>query len=319
MDAPRTRTAPFLLGLVAILAALPLGYFLFLREPPPPPAPPPPPVEAKRPVEKPAERAPLALKLEKIEGTVEVRRGGTWRAAVEQESLQASDTVRTRDGSYAILLGGKALEVRMEEGTEVSVEALTDTLSRLVLGAGMTQVRLRPGSSQKVEVAASGSDAEVSTEEGLFTLSNNGSGTVALATQEGETRFSGQRQVVIVRAGQQSIVLPGRGPSAPTPIPSSLLLKVNWPARPRRQVVVSGETEPGTHVAVGGQRVSADAQGRFSLQLSLQEGANPIRVRARSVGGRLQEEQRALSVDTTPPRPVTVDPGLWNDPPPTKH
>ena len=45
MDAPRSprRSVPFLIGLVAILAALPLGYFLFLHQPPAPPPPPPPP------------------------------------------------------------------------------------------------------------------------------------------------------------------------------------------------------------------------------------------------------------------------------------
>jgi len=122
--------------------------------------------------------------------------------------------------------------------------------------------------------------------------------------------------VVIVRAGQQSVLRPGRGPSDPTPIPTSLLLKVTWPTRPRREVIVSGQTDPGSHVDIGGRIVPADEEGRFSHTLPLQEGANTVQVRALSVGGVRQEEKREFLVDTTPPKKVTVDPGIWNDPNP---
>ncbi|MFL5356242.1 hypothetical protein [Archangium sp.] len=320
MDAPRSsrRSAPFLLGLVAILAALPLGYFLFLHQPPAPPPPPPRVVEAPHPVA-PPKKGPVSLKLETVRGTVEVRRGEQWRAASAGEALRPSDTVRTQEGSYAVLIGGEAVEVRMEPGTEVSVEALTDSLSRFLVGNGVTTVRLKPNSGQALEVRAAGSDAVARTEGGTFTLSNNGAGTVALATFAGEATFSGQRKVVIVRAGQQSVVRPGHGPSEPAAIPTSLLLKVNWPARPRRQVAVSGQTEPGARVDVGGRIIPTDEEGRFSQVLSLKEGTNAVQVRALSVGGLRQEDSRELTVDTTPPKQVTVDPGLWDDPPPKGH
>ena len=319
MDAPRPRrrSTPFLIGLVAILAALPLGYFLFLHQPPPPP---PPPVVEAPPTPTPPKKGPVQLELKEVRGTVEVRRGkGEWRTVGVGEALRPADAVRTRDGSYAVLIGGEAVEVRMEAGTEVSVEALTDSLSQLLLGNGMTTVRIKPGAGHTFELKATGSDAQARTEGGTFTVSSNGAGTVALATLLGEVSFSGQRKVVIVRAGQQSIIRPGQGPTAPTSIPSSLLLKVNWPARPtvtRRQLVVSGQTEPGSHVDVAGQRVPTDDEGRFSHPLALQEGANSVQVRALSVGGLRQENQRALTVDTTPPGKVTVDPRMWTDPSP---
>jgi hypothetical protein len=321
MDAPRPRrrSTPFLIGLVAILAALPLGYFLFLHQPPPPP--PPPIVEA--PPTPPPEKRPVQLELKEVRGTVEVRRGkGEWRAVSVGEALRPSDAVRTQDGSYAVLIGGEAVEVRMEAGTEVSVEALTDSLSQLLLNNGMTTVRIKPGAGHTFELKATGSDASARTEGGTFTVSNNGAGTVALATLLGEVSFSGSRKVVIVRAGQQSIIRPGHGPTDPTPIPSSLLLKVNWPARPtvtRRQLVVSGQTDPGSHVDVAGKRVPTDNEGRFSHSLSLKEGANTVQVRAVSVGGLRQENQRELTVDTTPPGKVTVDPRMWNDPAPQEQ
>lgn len=317
MDAPRSRrrSAPFVLGLIAILAALPLGYFLFLHQPPVPSPPPPHVVEAPHPVTPPV-KGPVQLKLEEIRGTVQVRRGGEWRTARVGESLRPSDAVRTLEGSYAVLIGGEAVEVRMEAGTEMSVEDLTDSLSRVLLGNGMTTVRVKPDAGMTLEVMAAGSDAVARTEGGTFTLSNNGAGTVALATLAGEASFSGQHKVVIVRAGQQSIVRPGHGPSDPTPIPTSLLLKVNWPTRPRRQVVLSGQTDPGARVDVGGRIIPTDEEGRFSHTVSLEEGANAVQVHALSVGGLHQKDERALTLDTTPPKRVTVDPGIWDDPRP---
>jgi hypothetical protein len=323
MDAPRSprRTVRFLLALTAILAALPLGYFLFLHQPPA--AAPPPPAVPRAQEAAPPPQPPVVqreLKLEEIHGTVEVRRGnGEWHPVRAGESLHPSDAVRTLEGSYAVLVNGETVEVRMESGTEVSIEALTDTLSRLMLANGMTTARVKPGTRQTFEVRAAGSDAVARTEDGRFTMSNNGAGTVAVGTQEGEVTFIGQGKVVIVRAGQQSIIRPGRGPSDPSSIPTSLLLKVNWPARPtvtRRQLVVSGQTEPGTQVDIAGKVLSTDEEGRFSQTLPLEEGANTVRVQARSVGGLHQESKRDFTVDTTPPGRVTVDPGMWNDPRP---
>ncbi|MCY1079390.1 hypothetical protein [Archangium lansingense] len=318
MDAPRSprRSAPFLIGLIVILAALPLGYFFFLHQPPAPPPPTPaPPTGPEAPLPQAApEKLPMALKLEEVRGTVEVRRGGgQWRTASVGEALHPSDAVRTREGSYAVIIGGEAVEVRMEAGAEISVEELTDSF-RFLLGNGMTTARLKLGAGQTLEMKAAGSDAVARTEGGTFTMSNNGAGTVALATLVGEVAFSGQRKVVIVRAGQQSIIRPGRGPTEPTPIPSSLLLKVNWPAHPQRKVRVSGQTDPGNQVAMGGRIIPTDEEGRFSQVLPLREGPNSVQVQALSVGGLRQEEKRDLTLDTTPPS-VKVDPGIWDDPP----
>jgi hypothetical protein len=315
MDAPRSprRSAPFILGLLAILAALPVGYFVFLRQPP---APPPPPV-VEAPAPPPPEKRPVEvdLKLKEIRGTVEVRRGdGEWRPASAGEALRPSDAVRTLEGSYALLIGGEAVEVQMEAGAEITVESLTAQLSRLRLGNGMTTIRVSPGASQTVEVKAVGSDAEARTEGGTFSMSNNGKGTVAVGTREGEVSFRGQGKVVIIRAGQQSIVHPGRGPSEPAPIPTSLLLKVNWPTHPRRKAVLSGQTEPGSQVDVGGKRIPTDKEGRFSLPLALKEGPNNVKVQVRSVGGLHQEASNELTVDTTPPSGPTVDSELWEKP-----
>jgi hypothetical protein len=193
------------------------------------------------------------------------------------------------------------------------VEELTDSLSRLLLGNGMATARVRGGAKQSFELKAAGSDAVARTDAGTFSMSNNGQGTVAVGTQEGEVAFVGQGKVVIVRAGQQSIVRPGEAPSDPTPVPASLLLKVQWPAAGtlrKRTLIVAGQSEPGTRLEIAGQPLTPDAQGRFEQKIELKEGANTLQVRAQGVGGTSQEAHRQVVVDTTPPR-LGLDPGLW--------
>ena len=322
----KKRNAPFLIALLAILAALPAGYFFFLHQPAPPPpvaapapAPAPAPTPEPAPAPEPPPEAGLAeLKIQEIQGTVEVRHhheaDAAWKPAQPGEALHPKDSVRTADGSYAVLIGGEAVQVRMEPGTEISVAELTATLSRLKLENGMTTARVRGGGNHTLEIEAVGSGAVARTEAGTFAMSNDGKGTVGVGTREGEVTLLGQGRVVIVRAGQQSIVRPGQAPSDPTPVPTSLLLKVNWPAKAsklkKREVLVTGTTEPGARVELAGKTITPDADGRFSHTVPLQEGRNPVTVRALSVGGLRQEENRELKVDTRAPR-LKVDEGLW--------
>ncbi|MBN1208178.1 MAG: FecR domain-containing protein [Myxococcaceae bacterium] len=301
---PPRRQTPFILGLVLILAALPLGYFLFLHQPPPPPPPPPAPV-APPPVVEQAPEKPVQLEISKVSGTVEVRRGdGAWEAARPGVALNASDSVRTKDGSYAVLIGGEAVEVTMEAGTEVSVELLRDSLSQVLLGSGMATATVRPGTKHTIEVKATGSDAVARTTEGTFTISNDGAGTVAVGTREGEVSFVGNGKVVIVRAGQQSVVRPGAsGPSEPTQVPSSLLRKVRWPAaqQNKREITVQGEAEPGSRLELAGQSFSPNQDGSFTRTVPLKEGTNQVEIKATSVGGTRQEASQKFVVDTKPP------------------
>jgi len=300
----------FYLVLGAILAALPIGYFVFLGEPAPPPREvrPPPLVEQPKFSE---------LKLSEVQGPVEIRRGkGDWQQAKGGDVLQSSDAVRTGDGASAELSSGDAYDVKMEAGTEVAVDELTQSISRLLLGKGMATARVRGAAKHTFEVKASGSDATARTRAGTFTISNNAEGTVAVGTREGEVEFAGKGRVVIVRAGQQSIVHLGEAPTDPAPIPTSLFLKVRWPTSrdlARKKLVLTGQVEPGASLEIAGRSIRVGADGDFSETLTLAEGRNPIRVRARDVGGLEGESSSEVNVDTTPPQ-IGVDRNLWGPP-----
>lgn len=307
----RRSAWPFYALIALILLALPAGYYLFLARPDAPPPPPPPPPKVEPVVEAPK---PVELRLAEVQGTVELRRpDGTWAPASKGDSLKSSDAVRTLDGSVAVLVGGEAWEVRMEPGTEVSVDDLTSSISRILLQNGMATARVKGDAKHTFEVRASGSDAVAKTSDGTFAISNNGAGLVAVGTKEGEVELSGSGKVVIVRAGQQSVVRPGVGPSAPTEIPSSLLLKVKWPERKllkKRRLVVSGETSPGAHVEVGGRVIRARDDGTFRESVELAEGKNRVEVKALSVGGVRATSDADVQVDTRTPA-FGIDRDLW--------
>ncbi|MFO0596950.1 MAG: hypothetical protein U0228_16665 [Myxococcaceae bacterium] len=296
-----------------ILTAIPVGWWLFLREPPAgPPVVPPPVVTVP-------DAGPKAIEIHlgEVNGSVQIRRGldGGWADAQPGDVLNPSDGVRTANGSYAVLVGEETWEVKMEPGTEVGIGELKESITRLLLESGMAKATVKGGGRHTFEVRASNSDAVASTDGGVFTMASNGKGTVAVGSESGEVSFSGGGRVVIVRAGQQSIIRPGQqGPSEPTSIPSSLLLKVKLPSGVLRnpKQVAKGQTEPGALVEVQGRIITVDEKGQFEVPLSLKEGNNALQVRAKSVGGREASQKGAVTIDTIAETPK-IGP-LWDDP-----
>lgn len=306
---PRIR---FALMLIAIAAMVPLAWWLFLAEPS---AQPQQVVVPSAPVGLDAGPRAVEIRLGELTGSVQIRRGldGGWQDAKSGDALLPSDGVRTTEGSSAVLVGGETWEVKMEPGTEVGIGDLKESITRLLLESGMAKATVKGQGRHTFEVRATGSDASASTDGGVFTIASNGLGTVAVGTQSGEVSFSGAGRVVIVRAGQQSIVKPGQAPSAPVTIPSSLLLKVSMPTRKTintPQLVLKGDVQPGSRVEVQGKIVSVDERGHFEVPVSLKEGKNSLSVQARSVGGTQARSSAAVELDTTVKAP-TIDPGLW--------
>lgn len=304
----------FALGLLAVAAVVPLGYWAFLGEAAPPPLPVPE-VPLVQPEQADAGPATPTLRLGPVSGEVEVRQGadGGWVPASEGLTLAPSDGVRTANGSYAVLVGGDTWEVKMEPGTEVGIGELSESITRLLLQRGMARARVQGGGRHTFEVRAAQSDAVASTDGGVFTVATNGMGTVAVGAEAGEVVFGGGGRVVIVRAGEQSLAKPGQAPQTPEKVPLSLLLKVALPGRQvlnTRRVVVRGVVAPGATVEVQGAMGSADADGRFEAPVTLTEGKNRVSVRATSVGGRSATSSHELELDTTVKAPV-IDKNLW--------
>ncbi|MFZ5441200.1 MAG: hypothetical protein ACOZQL_14420 [Myxococcota bacterium] len=306
---PRVR---FALIVLAIAAAVPVAWRLFLAEEPTPPVVLAPPPNAAPAVVDAGAHA-VEIHLGEVTGAVQIRRGATgeWLDAKSGDALQPSDGVRTLDGSYAVLVGEETWEVKMEPGTEVGIGELKETISQLLLETGMAKATVK--GRHTFEVRTANSDAVARTDGGVFTIASNGRGTVAVGTEQGEVSLSGAGRVVIVRAGQQSLVKPGQGPSEPVTIPSSLLLKVALPTKKTvntPKLELEGAVEPGSLVEVQGHIVAVDEQGRFKVPVTLKEGKNTLTVRARGVGGQETRAGGAVELDTTVKAP-TIDKNLW--------
>lgn len=83
----------------------------------------------------------------------------------------------------------------------------------------------------------------------------------------------------MLQEGEQTVVAENSAPSAPTKLPSSLLLKLGRPPPSRlrvRQVEVTGSTSPGAIVTVGGTVFAPNEFGRFKSMVALVDGLSRL-------------------------------------------
>jgi cell division protein FtsL len=67
------------------------------------------------------------------------------------------------------------------------------------------------------------------------------------------------------------------------------------------QIVLEGNTYAGTKVTVNGKDVSVDKKGKFSTEVSLNEGLNEITITAESQTGKKTEVKKAITREYTQP------------------
>ena len=222
-----------------------------------------------------------------LKGRVQVRRAGrgSWRRLRKVARLSPTDEIRTAGGASVELVAGQHV-VQLQPGTQVEVGAITEELTRFLLGAGLVRARARGQRTLQIDSKKGG--AGVSAKNGAFSMSHNGDGTVAVGVQRGRVRVSGGGSTVVLRKGQQTLVPAGGVPAAPRPLSRSLLLKVNWPqkrATNKPRLRLTGKTRAGALVFAMGRPVKVAADGSFTVDVRLKEGENHPRIEARDVGG----------------------------------
>lgn len=288
--------------LVALLGAVPIAYFVVLGRgsgAPAEPGPPSPP----EPV--PAETAVLeALKVTRVAGPARIRRAGKADGGAEArigDEVEKDDVVETGEGGSMQLAAGERFRVDLEENAQVGVREITAELTRVRLHSGLLTAKVKDDPARSFEVESG--DGKVARTRGAdFSVSAGGTGLVAVGVSRGEASFESAGKVVVIKTGHQSLAKMGEGPSAPAPIPKSLLLKVAWPKQGvlnRRKIVVSGSTDPGAHLAIGGHPVTVGPDGRFRQEVFLREGEQFLDATARDVGGHTHTDKSPkLDVDT---------------------
>lgn len=247
-------------------------------------------------------------------GEVTVVRGGVRIGLEPGTELRPDDAIETAPGARLTLAGG-SYEVTLEEGARFDVQEITAELSRFRLGAGLVSATVQDERGRAVEIQAA-NDAVARTTSGAIAVARSGD-VVAVGVQRGTAEFTSAGKAVVLRQGEQSFAAKGERPSAPEPIPASLLLKVSWPserATNQRRIVVTGRTAPGAVVVLGDERVEVQPDGRFTHVVALREGRQRLTARAHGVGGSAHADGPAILLDTRAPDARFDTRELWVQP-----
>lgn len=250
-----------------------------------------------------------------VRGTVEKSdEKGRWELARPGDRLEMDDGIRTGEGSGVTLRLVDDSRVKVEHESELSIQEITEAVTRFRLRQGKIAADIKPNPHRRVEVQASEGEAKVATEGATFTMTTTQDGTMAVAAQAGEVRVAAKGEEVKLTAGNQSTVLPGEAPEVAA-IPASVLLKVDWPPSTRLnipEVVISGKTDIGSRVVVMGRDARVDSEGRFVARVGLEEGSNVVQVITEDVAGNRNEaESPEIVVDTRAPHLRVKDKDLW--------
>jgi hypothetical protein len=257
---------------------------------------------------------PVRLAVARVSGEVILVRGGGRAPLAAGDDLQADDAIETAPGARVELAGG-SYEVALEEGGRFDVQEITAELSRFRLASGLVSARVDDGGARAIEIeTAPGTVARM--RGGDVSVARSGD-VVAVGVRRGDAEFRAGGASVVLHAGQQSTSSRGRAPSAPAPLPPSLLLKVTWPegrVTNQRRIVVTGRTAPGAIVVVGSERVDVRPDGRFTHVVALREGRQKLSARGYGVAGAASSDGPAIVLDTRAPDARFETHDLWVNP-----
>ncbi len=227
------------------------------------------------------------LSIQELAGDVSVDLPGGPVAPAIGAELTGEERLVTGGGSSRVVLSlGQSSRVTVEADSTVQVLGSDDDGVKLALEDGRVRANVRPEDGQLGVVAG---EREVSARDAAFAIGLDPDGTTEVQVGSGEVTLTGFEGAELASGGQRVVASDG-GVSLEA-IPTSLLLKVEWPdERTRKErVALRGVTDPGAEVrvdtATGPIEAKADASGAFEVVLILDEGDNAVEVVATSVLG----------------------------------
>lgn len=247
----------------------------------------------------------VGLTVSNVTGPVErrTRPGEPWRPVRPGEVIHRNESLRTGSGGAAVLELQDHTTIWLWPESEVSAERIDDELARLGVAGGRLDLNVPVRRERSVEVAAEGGATAV-TRGARFSIIVDGAHVATVATREGEVEVVSGTGRVRVPPGMQTRARPGQPPEVVEPIPTELLLAVDWPSTTLRSrtAIVRGRAPVGVLVSVGGTRVVVADDGTFEHTVTLSEGQNRLEVTAEDVmGRRVTRRSPPLRVDTRPP------------------
>lgn len=217
------------------------------------------------------------LEVQQTSGTVRFRRGEQSQPAPVGTRLEAvGDTLETGSRSSAVLaIDTDAGTVYVSQNTTMQVQELRTApngsrLTRLRITRGQARFQIRPfanpDSRLEIETPA-GRSAVRGTEFGVNVQPD---GTTGVSTLEGTVVTEAQNQSVTVEAGQQTLMIPGQAPAAPSRAANRANLTLRWLTLvDDRTVRIAGYTDSINLLEVARVPQSLDRRGQFDILVPL--------------------------------------------------
>jgi len=249
---------------------------------------------------------PISVKIGKVTGRVErLRQDETWTPAREGEDIALDERVRTGDDGTAVLNVGGQSTITLQPKTEASVAKLTETVSQLRLQKGRVRAVTEEGRS--VEVLTGSSDVRVdSTGASDFVAMADGLGGLVVASREGKVRLTALGASVDVAPGQQSSASRESAPTQPSPIPSTLFLKLLPVAAEAKSAdtTITVKTQRGSRVRVNGVDVGIATGETMDVPVHLEPGENRILIEVEDLTGRIANQE--ITIRLTGKDPIEI-------------
>lgn len=248
------------------------------------------------------EDGPTQLTIESVQGDVSRNRGELSQHASIGMAVLPGDRLVTGPASTTTISRGGRSPITLDSETFVSVSRVEEGLVELNVERGRVRARVRPDGGALRLVSAG---RAVLATDATLSLAADADGGLAIAAEDGRVAVSGVGGVGELGPRAQAIVMPD-GAVRSGPIPDDVLLDVAWPPRGQvARVTVQGQTEPGAWVRIFAAEVAgpvrADADGRFSMPVVLQEGENEVEVAVIDAFGRERRTSTQLVRDTKGP------------------
>ncbi len=277
---------------------------LFAREAPPVAAPLP------APPSRPAHDERQEAVVVSMEGKVE-KSGvdGQWVALTAGQRLLAEDSLRTDvDGHVELAIGDKS-RLTVTENTQLKVRELTRAVHQVQLSRGRLVASYDADGERVLRIEDEKGLAVAQTKAAKFSILSNGR-ALAVATETGTVNLLAAGKTVDISAGQQAFARSGEAPSAATPIPADLLLKI---ARARGSdpsvcAVVEGTIDPGAQLELDGAPLSVDHGGHFLATVARVSGQTNARFAVTdALGRRVEKTVPCRAAPRAPPMKLKIN------------
>lgn len=246
--------------------------------------------------------------------------GATVRVAggAAAQPVSAGHVVRDRDqlvvgeGGSAVLEMGEGTRLELAERSSIRVLEVDPEGVRVELEGGRLEARVTPGSpmlgigSRGREIIARDADVRVGVD---------GDGALAVTPSRGTVEIRGVDGVEALEAGQRLGAMPDE-PGAVDEATLELLLRVQWPGGAVRadSAPVQGQTAPYARIDIDGvggttRTLRAGPDGRFEVDVPLEEGPNAVAVRASDPTGAQASAAGSVERDSRPPSATSVEVG----------